>query len=106
MKITIKQLKQLIKERVEETVGSAADEDEVPARPSGKPNWSWQQDRSAPGETIGKTLTSMLDELIQEVGRLEGLDFSVDEDNYNLVSIKTKILNYVQTKLDASKQGR
>lgn len=83
MKLTIKQLKQIIKEQVEEaTFGYAEGEDENDGK-------------------SGETLEDLLNKLITASGMAVGMEgYPCDGSEPELAPFKTKILDYVQRQID------
>lgn len=87
MKLTIKQLKQIIKEQVEEaTFGYAEDE----------------QDGKS-----GETLEDLLNKLITASGMAVGMEgYPCNGSEPVLAPFKTKILDYVQRQIDYAKYNK
>lgn len=87
MKLTIKQLKQIIKEQVEE---AKFQWDEVPE----------SHDKMYQGEGVqDRKSDESLEDMLNELEQLSELD----ETEYDRAILKTKILDYVQKQIDSVK---
>ena len=90
MKLTVKQLKQLIKEQVEEVVGSTEGEDNK-------------------STSFRDSLADMLDELVDATTNATVYDDIPElraKADRHLAAVKVKILNQVVSQIDYAKQGK